>query len=331
MGMWYPRERKIKWYGKSYMKRLVTKFLGKKQREHVCEGVRPRRRLSVSQEEDAVLPLSGPGDSFALTQAGVEFSRIKVNQDAYFVNADRMIFAVFDGHGRQGHHCSKFVKDQLSQELADREVTMEELCNAMVKTGDMLKAETNIDSDFSGTTVLVVMVTSEAIISAWLGDSRAVMGTMSLSERALGVVALSKDHKPDLPLERKRILKAGGVIKQLRDENGKKCGPLRVFKPSSTVPGVNFSRSLGDEAIHKYGVSSEVECFVQPRTPRDRFIVIASDGIFEFLDNLEVAEIVYHSQSVEQACRDLIRRARDLWIASEDAADDTTIICLKLN
>lgn len=309
------------------MKQYLKKLFKKPSKDGV--GVRGRR-LSIQLEEDSVLPKSEPGDSFALTQAGVEFSRLKVNQDAYFVNAEHMVFAVFDGHGRAGHHCSKFVKEQLSREVAEKQLTREGLCDALVAVGDRLKAEQDIDTDFSGTTVLVVMVTAESVVTAWLGDSRAVMGTVSLCDRELNVVALSQDHKPDLPQEKKRILKAGGVIKHLKDEHGQKCGPLRVFKPSSTMPGVNFSRSMGDEVIHRYGVSSEVECFVQPKTPRDRFIVVASDGIFEFLDNLMVVETVYTCQTVEEAAKALVARARDMWMKTECASDDISAIVVKL-
>ena len=312
---------------KKYWNMLKSK---NKDRSTGPPSVRPRR-LSISEEEDSVLPESQPGESHAFTQAGVEFARVKVNQDAYFINEDRMIFAVFDGHGRAGHHCSNFVKENLSEELSNRPLTKEELCDALVTVGDKMKDSTEIDSDFSGTTVLVVMVSTDSITSAWLGDSRAVMGSIRLAERELDVVALSKDHKPDIPSERRRILKAGGVVKHLKDENGKKCGPLRVFKPSSTVPGVNFSRSMGDEVIHRYGVSSEVDCLTQKRSPNDRFLVVASDGIFEFMDNLQVAEIVYKSPNVRQAAQSLVAHARNMWMKIEQSSDDITCIVVKLN
>lgn len=310
------------------MKKYIAKFLKTSKPSTSPLAVR-KRRLSVSLEEDAVLPGSQPGESCALTQAGVEFSRLKVNQDTYFVNEDRMIFAVFDGHGRAGHHCSKFVKENLSLELTKRPLTKEQLCDALVVVGDRLRDDAEIDSDFSGTTVLAVMVSTESVVSAWLGDSRAVMGT--LGESTLRVVELSKDHKPEVPAERRRITKAGGIVKQLKDENGRKCGPLRVFKPSSTVPGVNFSRSMGDEVIHRYGVSAEVECLVQPRRPNDRFIVVASDGIFEFMDNLEVAETVYKCADVRQAAQSLLDKSRKRWMEAEFASDDLTVIVIKLN
>lgn len=46
-----------------------------------------------------------------------------------------------------------------------------------------------------------------------------------------------------------------------------------------------MSRSLGDEVAHSVGVSSVPEVKQFLLCPDDKFIVIASDGVFEFLSN----------------------------------------------
>ncbi|RYF07321.1 MAG: protein serine/threonine phosphatase 2C family protein, partial [Deltaproteobacteria bacterium] len=295
-----------------------------KKKKSVGAGLTGRqRRLSVSLEEDTILTDSPPGSSAVLTEAGIEFSRLKVNQDSFFVDENQMMFAVFDGHGRTGHHCSKYVCQHLPDAI--KQPTPEGLSEALVGVGDDMTRDPTIDSQFSGTTVLVVHVTTDTVTSAWLGDSRAVMGRYN--NKHLSLVELSRDHKPEDPVERRRITKLGGCVRQLKDENGVKCGPYRVFKPSSTVPGVNFSRSLGDQVIHKYGVSSQVQLLVEPRTREDRFIVVASDGIFEFLSNLEVLELVSSCATVEAAARQLLNRAKELWIRNEfGTSDDITVI-----
>ena len=300
----------------------------KSRRHQKPVGVR-ERRLSTLIDEDTILKDSLTGASCVLSKAGIEFARLKTNQDSYFVSEDKMVFAVFDGHGKTGHHCSRFVKDHLGLALQKRALTVDGLCEALVSVGDDMLADASIDSQYSGTTVLAVMVTEDQVISAWLGDSRAVMGRWQ--DKGVDVVELSKDHKPDIPAERRRIKKAGGSVRQLRDENGDRCGPLRVFKPSSTVPGVNFSRSLGDQVIHRYGVSSQVDCIVQNRTRQDRFIVVASDGVFEFLTNEDVVETVSNCATVEEAADKLMATSRDRWLKEEAAADDITVIVIKLN
>jgi len=58
------------------------------------------------------------------------------------------------------------------------------------------------------------------------------------------------------------------------------------------MPGLAMSRSLGDTIAHEVGVVSipEVKSFLVGI--EDKFIVIGSDGVFEFLTNEDVAKIV---------------------------------------
>jgi serine/threonine protein phosphatase PrpC len=58
------------------------------------------------------------------------------------------------------------------------------------------------------------------------------------------------------------------------------------------MPGLAMSRSLGDQVAHSVGVSSipEVKSFLVGVD--DKFIIIGSDGVFEFLTNEDLARIV---------------------------------------
>lgn len=58
------------------------------------------------------------------------------------------------------------------------------------------------------------------------------------------------------------------------------------------MPGLAMSRSLGDYVAQSVGVSPEPEFNIYDISPDDRFIVIASDGVWEFLSNEQVAQIV---------------------------------------
>ena len=69
------------------------------------------------------------------------------------------------------------------------------------------------------------MVTKDDIICANAGDSRTVLGRSSGKK----CEELSEDHKPDNPLEKARIEKAGGFVEENR-VNG----------------SLNLSRSIGD-------------------------------------------------------------------------------------
>jgi hypothetical protein len=42
---------------------------------------------------------------------------------------------------------------------------------------------------------------------------------------------ISKDHKPDLELEKIRILDNGGVVEKQKDQDNEEVGPYRVWAP----------------------------------------------------------------------------------------------------
>jgi len=54
------------------------------------------------------------------------------------------------------------------------------------------------------------------------------------------------------------------------------------------APGLAMSRSLGDKSGREVGVISDPEIFEIILKEEDKFIVIASDGVWEFLSNAEV-------------------------------------------
>lgn len=46
----------------------------------------------------------------------------------------------------------------------------------------------------------------------------------------LEIIELSTDHKPNLPIEYKRITSKGGRVQPFNDEVGNPIGPARVWK-----------------------------------------------------------------------------------------------------
>jgi serine/threonine protein phosphatase PrpC len=67
---------------------------------------------------------------------------------------------------------------------------------------------------------------------------------------------------------------------------------MRVWLKEQDLPGLAMSRSLGDQVAHSVGVSSVPEITEYILELEDKFVVIATDGVWEFLSNQEVAEIV---------------------------------------
>jgi Serine/threonine protein phosphatase len=105
-------------------------------------------------------------------------------------------------------------------------------------------------------------------------------------------IALSRDHKPNEPDESERILNSGGRVEAYQDEHGNPFGPSRVWLLHQNIPGLAMSRSFGDKVAASVGVVSEPEVLEFTLLHNDRFIVIGSDGVFEFLNNEDIVKLV---------------------------------------
>lgn len=71
------------------------------------------------------------------------------------------------------------------------------------------------------------------------------------------ITQLSEDHKPSLPEEHARIMKAGGRVESFKSALGENLGPDRVWLMNEDSPGLAMSRSLGDYQAHIAGVIPE--------------------------------------------------------------------------
>lgn len=77
-----------------------------------------------------------------------------------------------------------------------------------------------------------------------------------------------------------------------------------------------MSRSLGDQVAHSVGVSSVPETTEFILDIEDKFVVIASDGVWEFLSNQEVSEIIlpfYLENQPEAAANAVVRASHARW------------------
>ena len=68
--------------------------------------------------------------------------------------------------------------------------------------------------------------------------------------------------------------------------------------------------------------------------PDDCIIVIGSDGVFEFVSNEEVAQIVYEYYReglAESAANAVVKKAYQMWKLREDVVDDITCVVIFLH
>jgi serine/threonine protein phosphatase PrpC len=176
-----------------------------------------------------------------------------------------------------------------------------------------------------------VVLRGQKLFVANVGDSRAIFG-MQDQENSRGFVAkeITRDHKPDLPDERKRIVEVGGRVFAVRFDDGID-GPARVWLSYAELPGLAMSRSLGDTIAKEAGVISTPDLFEEDLTPDHKFLVMASDGLWEFMQNQEIVDIVAKyargpNPDPEGAIEELVEESARRWRINEPVIDDTSII-----
>ncbi|CAG9329833.1 unnamed protein product [Blepharisma stoltei] len=274
----------------------------------------------------------------------------KVNQDNFFEHPcvagynDLHLFGVCDGHGMFGGEVSGYVKKRLPEMLAKHPEIYSDpkkvIEKSVIEVNEELK-RINIDVSFSGTTLIFVLIKGSVLYCANVGDSRALIarqvndtGNTTTSGRHWMSIVLSRDHKPDEKDESARIFQWGGRVESYQDENGNPLGPARVWLRNQDLPGLAMSRSLGDAVAASVGVICEPEILEFQMTPEDKFIVLGSDGVFEFISNEDIVKTAvpyWRINDSKGVCEALAKFAHDRWVTEEEVIDDITAVCVFLN
>lgn len=196
------------------------------------------------------------------------------------------------------------------------------LKNAYITTNTALLV-TDIRYMISGCTCVTIYAKKNRLFVANAGDSRAVMAYMD-ETGAYKAKDLTRDHKPDDPDEKARIESWGGYVCPPHEEGLS----ARVYlDPAFTMIGLAMSRSIGDHAVKNVGVIPEPEVNIFDVTPSDKFLIMASDGVWEFISSQEAVDIVKSciADGVPTACQELIETAAARWQDEEgDYRDDVS-------
>ena len=82
-------------------------------------------------------------------------------------------------------------------------------------------------------------------------------------------------------------------------------GPLRLFNGTMPYPGIVVSRAFGDNVAARLGVSHLPDVLVRPWKPGDRFLILASDGLWDVLSPKSAfkAASVYDHSGLHPVCR----------------------------
>ena len=195
------------------------------------------------------------------------------------------LFGIFDGHG--GNDVVKYIKDRVPEIIKKNLIDLcpIEKCfiNAFNKIDEELKF---YDSEYTGSTATLVLIQDNKIYCANVGDSRAYIIYDN------NIKQITVDHKCSVPEEAERIIKAGGKITKNRVQ-----GQLVL------------SRSLGDLYVKKYGVTNLPDISMNKIDYNIKYVVIASDGVWDVVDENTVLNMSKMKKNAEDFCKELVKLA----------------------
>ena len=332
---------------------------GRSYRSELSEALHARRSITFASEmedtdddiatfsHDVVGTYSCHGQ-----EPGPDGGVGKINQDCAclahpFANMRGTgLFCVYDGHGKLGHDVSQEVLHFVYQELEENsdELLLDPgntLANTFMRCNEHLvkmlgEDPIEVDARDSGTCAVVCFVQGRELWVAGVGDCRAVVGSQA-ADGTLLAVALTTDHKADLPAEQARIESMGGYVRPTFEDDGEFM-PARVYEFQGRPwlgPGLCVARALGDLEGVRCGIIPTPEVCTHTVQEEDLFLILASDGVWEFIENEEAVRIVrlFHEQGKPalDACRFLIAKAALLWRTNEGQyRDDITAIVVYL-
>lgn len=247
--------------------------------------------------------------SFAVVQANEvieDHSQVETGRDAFFVG-------VYDGHG--GPEASRFIRDHLFRHLmrfAREGGTISEdiLRSAFSATEDgfltLVRRTCGIKPVIAaiGSCCLVGVIWKGTLYVANVGDSRAVIGSLGKSGKIVAE-QLTMDHNACMEEVRQElrslhpddshivVMKQGvwrikGLIQVSRS-----IGDAYLKRPEFSLDP-SFPRFHLPEPIRRPVLTAEPSICTRALQPNDKFLIFASDGLWEHLTNQEAVDIVYN-------------------------------------
>jgi protein phosphatase 1L len=223
-------------------------------------------------------------------------------------NPNLTLYAVFDGHG--GDAASQFCTDYMGAILAESQIDLVSKPQAALaqafKTLDQKFLElAHMRKMDDGTTALVALAHGKNITIANAGDSRALL--VQFNGR---VMPLSRDHKPDRNDERDRIARLGGSV---------------VHWGVWRVEGIlAVSRAIGDRLLKDYVIPDpEFQPWVCSQD--DMFLVLATDGLWDVIDNQQVGKLLTDCKDAQEAAEKLTEEA-----FQQGTMDNVTVLVVDL-
>lgn len=237
----------------------------------------------------------------------------KVMEDQYvikerYVGTDSFLAAIFDGHA--GGQAAKLAAKILPNELKKRvekgspaNLIEDLLSETFQTTSTQVRRQTE-----SGTTATILLILEGDAYLANVGDSSA----FALGKNGKWTF-LTKDHNTSDPREVKKLMEKGGLVRG-------------GYLWSKLGRGINLSRSLGDREFADW-ITDEPDVSHFKLEEEFANIVLASDGLWNFLDGDKVGKALKNETNSQKSANILVEFAQNE-MKTQGWGDNVTVLVL---
>ncbi|XP_062092797.1 probable protein phosphatase 2C 38 isoform X2 [Humulus lupulus] len=220
---------------------------------------------------------------------------------------------IYDGHG--GPEASRFVNEHLFKHIKkftseNQGVSADVISKAFLATEEeflsLVKKQWLVKPLLAsvGSCCLVGIICSGMLYIANAGDSRVVLGKLEKAVKQVKAIQLSVEHNasyesvreelhllhpddPQIVILKHKVWRVKGLI-QISRSIGDAYLKRAEFNREPLLSKFRLS-----EPFHKPILKAEPTVLVQKLFPEDKFLIFASDGLWEHLSNQEAVDIVH--------------------------------------
>ena len=295
------------------------------QSDDMKKTIAEKEAFNNHKENEETFPLEKHYDLCFVSYAYHEHPNLehrKDMEDFHYIKAllnkkiNCSYFGLFDGHsGKEvGMYLMQNLHKILSQEFKNNNniENTENIKQIVISSFEKIDKEIN-EQNFkneTGSTGTVLLLykdknspSGKSILSANVGDSKAYL----ITKREMKLI--TKDHKCNDSNEVQRIRDSGGIV--FRE---------RVFGT------LMLTRSFGDKEMKKYGVLSTPDIFLKNIEDDDLFVIIASDGVWDVVEEDEIFKMAKVKISSNDFSKKIVNLAKE-----RDTHDNISCIVIKLN
>ncbi|CAF4232974.1 unnamed protein product, partial [Rotaria sordida] len=223
--------------------------------------------------------LFGFGSMQGWRKTNEDFSKYLILFDNYLWK-DWAFFSIFDGHNgsETAKNAANIIDKYLLESLnkVQSNIDYDQLNDIIKRTFiELDKHLREIVQDDSGSVCIASLIGPNDIYLINIGDSRGI-----IISKDGQVLSSTKDHKPTVRKEQQRIRRAGGQITKATND------VLRVENQLA------MTRALGDYSLDKHIIPALPDIIQYRRDSSASFVIIASDGIWDVINNEQVALFV---------------------------------------